>query len=190
MSLLCDYKWWMHHASCTQSPHITCKPIGMRVCSSLPSFPQLPLKTWVATEVNLSSCFGLCGSSWCPPRDANNCDARETLTHGSSHTWWLAALNQTKCTQAPTERCCSPAKAVLVEKCVALPRLAVILKACPQQWMWILLTKANMLNTVEGSRLPQQGHTRCVKTYMCFKHLTTQMSWVKEPTYNACMPLL
>ena len=82
------------------------------------------------------------------------CDARETLTRGSGHMRLLAALNQTKCTWAPTERCCSPAEAVLVEKCAALLDFAEIFKAHPLVWTQMILTKANVLNTVEGSRLP------------------------------------
>ena len=81
------------------------------------------------------------------------CDARETLTPGSGHMRRLAALNQTMCTGAPTERHCSPVEVVLVEKCVALPGFIEILKAHPLVWTQMILTKANTLNTVEGSRL-------------------------------------
>ena len=118
------------------------------------------------------------------------CNARKTLTRGSGHTRRLAALNQTKCTRAPTKRCCSPAEVVLVGKWVAFPGFTEILRAHPQICMQMILTKANTLCTVEGSRLLQQRCTRHVDICMCFEYLTTQRSWVKEPTKNACMPLL
>ena len=54
--------------------------------------------------------------------------------------------------------------------------------------MWMILTKANALCTVVGSRLPQWGCTRHIDTCMCFVYLTTQMSWVKEPTYTTHKP--
>ena len=118
------------------------------------------------------------------------CDAQKTLTRDSGHTQRFTALNQTKCTRAPTEMHCSPVEAVLVEKCVALLGFAEILKVHPLAWTQMILTKVNALNTVEGSRLPWRGCTRCIETYACFEHLTTQMSRVKEPTYNMHMPLL
>ena len=173
MSLLCGCKRQVSHASCMQVPQTTGKPVGTRVRCSLPSFPQLHLKTWVATKVSLHLRFGLRGSSRHPPRDANNCDVWKTLVDDDSHMRLLAALNQTKCTQAPTERHCSPAEVVLVGKWVACPGFTEILKAHPPMWMWTILTKANALYTVEEGRLPQRGHTRCIDTCMCFKYLTT-----------------
>ena len=116
------------------------------------------------------------------------CDVQRLLAHGNAHTRQLAALNQNKCTWAPTERHCSPMEAVLVGEWAALPGFAEILKMCPPVWTWVILTRAYTLCTVEGSRLPQQGHTRCVNTCMCFKYLTTQMSWVEEPTQTMCWP--
>ena len=47
--------------------------------------------TWVATEVGSRSHLGLHGSSWHPPRDANNCDVRRMLMGGGSHMHRLAA---------------------------------------------------------------------------------------------------
>ena len=44
------------------------------------------------------------------------CDAWKMLVRDDGHTRRLAALTKTKCTWAPTERCCSPAEAVLVEE--------------------------------------------------------------------------
>ena len=67
-------------------PQTTGKPIGTRGHSPLLTFPQLHLKTWVATEVGYCFHFGLCGFSWHPPRDANNCDAQQMLMSGSGHT--------------------------------------------------------------------------------------------------------
>ena len=43
-----------------------------------------------------------------------------------------SSLNQTKCTWAPTERCCSSVEVVLAERSAALPGFARILKACPR----------------------------------------------------------
>ena len=143
----------------------------MRVCCFLPSFPQPHLKTWVTTEANLHSHFGLHGSIRHPPRDANICDVWRSLAYGSGHMRQLAALNQTKCTWAPTERCCSAIEAVLVGKWVALLGSAEIFKVCSPAWTWVILTQANVLCTVEGSRLLQQGHTRCADTCVCFKCL-------------------
>ena len=99
----------------------------------------------------------------------------------------LAALNQTMCTRAPTERRCSPTEVVLVGKWVALLGFTEILQARPPMWTWAILTKANVLCTVEGGRLPQQGCTRCVDTSGCFEYLTARMSWVEEPTYTLHM---
>ena len=174
--------------SCAQASQTTSKPVGMRAHCSLPLFPQPHLKTQVTTEVNLRLCSRLHRSSWCPHREANNCDARKILVCGSSHMRQLTALNQTKCTWASTKRHCSPAEAVLVEKCVAPPGFAEILKAHPQAWTQMILTKANTLCTVEGSRLLLQGHTRRIDTCVCFEYLTSQMSRVKEQTYNTHMP--
>ena len=91
MSLPSGCKQLMHYASCTSAPQTTGKPIGTRGCCSLLNFPQPHLKTWVATEVGSIAHFGLHGSSWHPPRDANNCDAWWTLMGGSSHMRQLAA---------------------------------------------------------------------------------------------------
>ena len=56
-----------------------------------------------------------------------------------------------RCSRAPTERHGSPVEAVLSESEVALPGLIEILKS-PQCGM-LLLTKANTINMLEGSRL-------------------------------------
>ena len=105
------------------------------------------------------------------------CETQKTLTYGKGHTSQLTALNQTKCTRAPTERCCNPAEVVvLVGKCVALPGFAEILKARPPAWMQKILAKTNALSTIEGSRLLWQGHTRHIDTCVWFEYLTTQMS--------------
>ena len=173
-----------------QVSQTTSKSTGTRVHCSLPLFPQLHLKTLVATKVNLCSHFGLRGSSQCPPRDTNICDVWRMLACCDGHMQQLTTLNQTKCTWALTERCCSPMEAVLVAKWVALPGFANILKVHPLVWTWVILTQANTLCTVEGSRLLWQGHTRCVDTYACFEYLTTQMSQVKEPTHTACGPFV
>ena len=85
MSLPGDHKQLMCHASCASVPQTTGKPAGMRGCCSLLTFPQLHLKTWVATKAGSCSHFGLHGSSWHPSRDTNNCDAQQTLMGGSSH---------------------------------------------------------------------------------------------------------
>ena len=164
-----------HHMQASQT---TSKPIGMRAHCSLPLFPQLHLKTRVATEVNFHLHFGLCCSSQCPPRDANNCNVRKTLVHSGNHMRQLTVLNQTKCTWAPTKRYTSPAEVVLVGKWVALPGFTEILNACPPAWVWMILTKANMLCKVEVS----------VDTSACFKYLTGRMSQVEEPTYTVCIP--
>ena len=103
MSLPSGCRKLMHHASCTSAPQTTGKPTGMRGHCSLLTFPQLHLKTWVTTKVSSCSRFWLQGSHWHPPRDANNCDAWWMLMGGSSHTCWLTALCQTKCTRAPTK---------------------------------------------------------------------------------------
>ena len=99
------------------------------------------------------------------------------------------ALNQTKCTRAPTKRRCSPTEAVLVGKWLALAGFVEILKAHPPMWMWVILTQANTLCTVEGSRLPWRGCTRRINTCACFEYLTPQISRVKEPTHTVAGPL-
>ena len=91
MSLPSGCKQLMHHASCMSVPQTTGKPAGMRGHSSLLTFPQPHLQTWFTTEVGSHLCFRLHGSSWCPPRDANNCDVWQTLMGGGSHTCQLAA---------------------------------------------------------------------------------------------------
>ena len=95
MSLPGGCKQLMHHTSCMSVPQttgkLTGKPTGMRGCCSLLTFPQLYLKTRVTTKVGSCLHFGLHGSSWCLPRDANNCDAWRTLMGGSSHMHRLAA---------------------------------------------------------------------------------------------------
>ena len=55
------------------------------------------------------------------------------------------------CTRAPTERHCSPVEVVLSGSEVALPGLVEIPKS--PLWETSLLTKANAINTLEGSRL-------------------------------------
>ena len=91
MSLPSGCKQLMHHTGWTSVPQTTGKPIGMRGHCSLLTFPQLHLKTWVTMEAGSRLHFGLYGSSWYPPRDANNCDAWQTLMGGSSHMCQLAA---------------------------------------------------------------------------------------------------
>ena len=91
MSLPGGCKQLMHHASYTSVPQTTGKPAGTRGRCSLLTFPQPHLKTWVTTEAGSCSCFGLLGSIWCPPRNANNCDVWQTLIGGSSHRRRLAA---------------------------------------------------------------------------------------------------
>ena len=114
MSLLCSCKRQTHHTSCVQASQTTNKPIGMGAHCSLLPFPQLHLKTQAATEANLRSCSRLHSSSWHPPRDTNNCDELKMLKRGNGHMQQLTALNQTRCTWAPSERCCSPVEVVLV----------------------------------------------------------------------------
>ena len=116
------------NAPCQLRVSATGKPIGMRGCCSLLTFPQPYLQTRVATETGLCSCFRVCGFSWCPPRDANNCD-------GCNQRWVVVTatcinsqlLPNIKCTWAPTKRQSSPAEAVLVEGWVALPGFSEIL---------------------------------------------------------------
>ena len=91
MSLPGNHKQLTHHASYTSVPQTTGKPTGMRGCCSLLTFLQPHLKTWVATEAGSHSRFELCGSSWHPPRDTNNCDVQWTLMGGSSHMHQLTA---------------------------------------------------------------------------------------------------
>ena len=91
MSLPGGCKQLTCHASCTSVPQTTGKPTGMRRHCSLLTFPQLHLKTRVATEVGSCSHFRLHGYSWHPPRDANNCDAQWTLMGSGSHTHRLTA---------------------------------------------------------------------------------------------------
>ena len=91
MSLPSDRKQLTHHTSCVSVPQTTDKLTGMRGHCSLLTFPQPHLKTLFATEPCSCSCFGLCGSSWHPPRDVNNCDALQTLMGGSSHMCQLTA---------------------------------------------------------------------------------------------------
>ena len=71
--------------------------------------------------------FRLYSSSWCPPRDANICDVWKMSMRGDDYMRQFAAMNQTKCMKAPTERCCSPTEVVLVESEVAIPGLTEIL---------------------------------------------------------------
>ena len=177
----------MCHASCTQASQTRSKPIGTRVHCSLPLFPQPHLKTRVTTEANLHWHFGLHDSSWCPPRDANNCDAQKILVHGSGRMRWLAALNQTKCTWAPTEML-QPAEAVLVGKWAVLLGFAEILQVHPLTWTLAILTKANALCTVEGGRLLWRGRTRCINPSLCFEYLTTRMSWWKNQPIQCTCP--
>ena len=139
----------MCHASCAQASQTISKLVGTRVCCSFPSFPQPHLKTQVTTEANLHLHSRLRSSSCCPPRDANNCDVQKMLTCGSSHMKRLAALNQTKCTWAPTERRCSAVGAVLVGKWAALPGFTEILRAHSQMCTQMIFTKANALCTVK-----------------------------------------
>ena len=91
MSLPSDCKQLMCQASCMSVPQTTGKPAGMRGNCSLLTFPQPHLKTWVTTEMGSCSHFGLCNSSWCPPRDANNCDAQWTLMGGGGYMCQLMA---------------------------------------------------------------------------------------------------
>ena len=91
MSLPSGCKQLTCHASCVSVPQTTGKPAGMRGHCSPLTFPQLHLKTQVATKVGSCSYFGLCSSSWPPPRDANNCDAQWMLVGGGSHMYQLAA---------------------------------------------------------------------------------------------------
>ena len=121
----------------------TSKDIGMRMHCSLPLFPQPHLKTQDATKAGFHSWFGLHGSCWHPPKGANNCDTQKT-SHDGFHMGQFAALNQTKCTRAPTKVHCSPAEAVLVRKWVALPGFSEIVGMHPLAWMYMILTKANM----------------------------------------------
>ena len=94
------------------------------------------------------------------------CDARKTLLRDRCHAGRFAALNQIKCTQAPTESRFSPVEAVLVKKWAALLGFAEIVGMCPPVWTHMILTKTNPLSTVEGSRLLWQGCTRCVVTFV------------------------
>ena len=91
MSIPSGCKQLMHHASCASVPQTSGKPIGMRGRCSLLTFPQPHLKTRVTTKAGSHSHFGLRGSSWCPPRDANNCDAQQALMGGGGHMCWLTA---------------------------------------------------------------------------------------------------
>ena len=91
MSLPSGCKQLTCHASCASAPQTTGKSTGMRGHCSLLTFPQPHLKTQVTTEVGTCSCFGLHGSSWFPPRDANYCDVWWMLMGGSSHMCWLTA---------------------------------------------------------------------------------------------------
>ena len=116
------------------------------------------------------------------------CDARRKLSHDRCHARQFAALDQTKCTWAPTKRCCSPAEAVLVRKWVALPGFTEIVGKHPLVWMHMILTRTNALSTVEGNRLPQQVCTRCDTTFACYVDLTSQMSWGKEPLVRCAFP--
>ena len=84
MSLPGGGKQLMHHTSCTSVPQTTGKPVGTRGHCSLLIFPQPYLKTGVTTKAGSCSHFGLHGSSWHPPRDANNCDVQWILIGGSS----------------------------------------------------------------------------------------------------------
>ena len=91
MYLSSGCKLLTHHTSCMSAPQTIGKPTDMRGHCFLLTFPQPHLKTWVTTKVGSHSHFGLHGSSWHPPRDANNCDAQQTLMGGGSHTCQLAA---------------------------------------------------------------------------------------------------
>ena len=91
MSLPSGCKQLTCHTSCASVPQTTGKSAGMRGCCSLLTFPQPHLKTQVATKVGSCSHFGLCSSSWCPPRDANSCNAWQMLMGGGSHMCWLTA---------------------------------------------------------------------------------------------------
>ena len=104
------------------------------------------------------------------------------------HLGWLAVLNQTKYTWAPTKRHCSLVEVVLVRKWAALLGFAEIVGTCPPVWMHMILTKTNMLSTVEGSRLPLWGCTRCITTFTCNADLTPWMSWDKEPLVICAFP--
>ena len=72
-----------------------------------------------------------------------------------------------QCSQAPTERHGSPVEAVLSGSEVALPGLIEIHKS-PQCGM-SLLTKANTINTLEGSRL-QPGDALDALRPACIGH--------------------
>ena len=116
MSLPGDCKQLMHHTSCGSVPQTIGKPIAMRGYCSLLTFLQPHLKTRVTTTVGSGSCFGLHGSSWNLPRDANYCDAWTTLVCNKGHIQWFAALSKLSALGHQPKDAGSPVEVVLVEE--------------------------------------------------------------------------
>ena len=110
--------------------------------------------TQVTTDMGLCPGFRLHGFSQCPPSDAKNCHALEMM-----HPW------QWPGTKAPTKRHSSPVEAVLTGSRVAIPGLIEIFMS--PAGVTALLTKANTIITVEGSRLlPRDALNASQHTYV------------------------
>ena len=166
----------MCHASCMSMPQTTGKPIGMRGHCSLLTFPQPHLKTLVRTEVGSGLHFGLCGFSWHPPSNTNNCDMWMMMACDKGHMQHFAALSKPSALGHQQKGAGSPVEVVLIEEWAALPGFSRILKHV--QWLaHVANTHGNTSKTVEGSRLQSWGCTRCV----ALSDPAAQMSWVREP---------
>ena len=107
------------------------KPAGMRVHCSPPPFLQLHLKTQVAPKVSFTCILGCAASVGTHPGTPIIVTNKKCGDMVAPCGMTCSLLNQTKCTQAPTERHCSPMEAVLVGSLVALPGSSRIFKAHP-----------------------------------------------------------
>ena len=69
-----SYQQLMHYTSHTSVPTATGKPTGMRVHLPTTHFSATALADLGHNRGEFHLHFGLCGFSWCPPRDAKICD--------------------------------------------------------------------------------------------------------------------